>query len=52
MKAVMALSGFVGNAPTFGALLVFAGDWALRHNVVDGFALETALPLLTSRFIG
>ena len=47
-----ALSAFVGNTPTFGALLVFAGDWALGHNVIGGFALEAVLPLLTPGFVG
>ena len=52
MRAVVALSGFVVNTSTFGALLVFAGGWTLGYNVVSGFALEATLPLLTPRFLG
>ena len=47
-----ALGSFVVDASTFGALLVFAGDWALGYDVVGGFALEAALPLVTPGFIG
>ena len=47
-----ALSGFVVEASTFGALLVFAWGWALGYHVVGGSTLEAALPLLTPRFIG
>ena len=49
---VAALSGFMINASAFGALLVFARDWALGYHMVSGPALEAALPLLTPRFIG
>ena len=47
-----ALGSFVVDTSTFGALFVFAGDWALSYDVVGGFALEAALSLVTPRFIG
>ena len=42
----------VVKTSTLGALLVFAGDWALGHYVVGGPALEAALPFVTPGFIG
>ena len=47
-----ALGSFVVAASTFGALLVFAGDWALGDYVVGGSALEAALSLVAPRFVG
>ena len=47
-----AFGSLVVETSTLGAFFVFAGSWALGHDVVGGAAFEAALPLVAPGFIG